>query len=345
MLVAAFVSPFTVVPEGKFSISIQGSSFVDGTGNPFIPRGISIGWPERKRAMPFTIAQLQSWNVKMVRIIMDEDCYLSINNAPSCWNGTGPWGTGYRTQIINFVNACAAANIYVVLTLTDVGAGTNIPRINGNPLPDRDHAPTLWTTVAGDFKSLRNVVFNPFNEPNGFVDNTASWTLWRDGDTGNNKSCIDITYSTSYACAGMQELVTAIRNAGATKQPIILDGWNYASWFTQWETYAPNDPSNLLAGSAHFYDVATSSVQSAIQPLLTAGTPVLVTELGELDCAHTYIDQAGPFLNSLKVGQLYWAWNWPSFPCASSPNLISDTTGPTPTAYGVGVKSYLLSFP
>ena len=79
-----------------------------------------------------------------------------------------------------------------------------------------------------------------------------------------------------------------------------------------------------------------------MQPVI-AQVPVSAGEIGENDCASGYVTQLMTWLDSQQTSYLAWAWN-ADFKCSSGPGLISDYTG-TPTNYGAGVKSHLLSLP
>ena len=72
---------------------------------------------------------------------------------------------------------------------------------------------------------------------------------------------------------------------------------------------------------------------------VTAIVPLIAGEIGENDCAHTYIDPLMSWLNSKSASYLAWAWNT-DFNCTSGPGLITSYTG-TPTAYGAGYESEL----
>jgi hypothetical protein len=71
-----------------------------------------------------------------------------------------------------------------------------------------------------------------------------------------------------------------------------------------------------------------------------ARVPVIAGELGENDCADTYIEPLLNWLDSRHTGYLAWTWN--TWDCSSGPALISDYNG-TPTAYGAGYRQHLLT--
>jgi hypothetical protein len=68
--------------------------------------------------------------------------------------------------------------------------------------------------------------------------------------------------------------------------------------------------------------------------------PVVVGELGELDCGDSLYP---PFLNFAdQHGISYLAWAWFAGSCRGEPSLITNYSG-TPTAYGVGFQQHLTS--
>ena len=153
----------------------------------------------------------------------------------------------------------------------------------------------------------------------------------------------------------MTQLVNVVRATGAT-QPIMLGGLSYASDLSQWLAYVPADPiagPAQLVASYHSYcgppgtstvaqcQAAMTSIESQQWPVVSTvakSVPVVTGELGEYDCATTYIIPYMTFADAGGISYLGWAWN--PYNCGSFPALISDYTG-TPTAFGIGLKSHL----
>jgi len=164
---------------------------------------------------------------------------------------------------------------------------------------------------------------------------TAGWTCWLNGGT-----CSGITYQV----AGMQAMVNAVRSTGATNV-LMLGGVTWSNDLTQWLAHEPTDPQHNLVASWHSYNFNACSNQSCwtsqIQPV-AAQVPVVTGEMGENDCAGGYINQLMPFLDSIGVSYLGWAWN-ADFNCSSGPSLITDYVPGTPTAFGAAYKAHLAS--
>jgi hypothetical protein len=138
----------------------------------------------------------------------------------------------------------------------------------------------------------------------------------------------------------MQTLVNTVRATGATNV-LMLGGLAYANDLSQWLTYKPTDSLNNIAASFHLYNFNTCNYANCwvvnVQPV-AASVPIIAGEIGEGDCAHTFIDTAMAWLDSQGIGYLAWAWN--TYNCWNFPSLISDYSG-TPTAYGIGYQQHL----
>ena len=141
----------------------------------------------------------------------------------------------------------------------------------------------------------------------------------------------------------MQSMVNAVRGTGAANV-LMLGGEEYSNDLTSWLAYEPTDPDHNLVASWHSYNFNTCSSQSCwtsqVAPV-AASVPVVAGEIGENDCADSYVDPLMTWLDSQGISYLAWAWN-ADFACSSGPGLITDYTG-TPTAYGAGVEAHLQS--
>jgi hypothetical protein len=159
----------------------------------------------------------------------------------------------------------------------------------------------------------------------------VSWTCWRDG--GN---C-----GIGFTAAGMQEMVTAIRNTGAN-QLILLGGNTWSNDLTQWIAYKPNDPLNNLAAAWHIYNFNycsnTSCYNSDVGPVVSQ-YPVVATEFGADNCDGTYLNNLMSWLDSKGQGYLGWTWDTWGSGC-SAIALVNDYSG-TPTQYGQYLKDHL----
>jgi hypothetical protein len=273
------------------------------------------------------ITAMLSWKISIVRIPLNEDCWLGINGEPA--NGTS--ATRYRSDIRTYVDLLSQNGLKVIVEMHWSAPGSQ-QATGQQPMPDADHAPSFWTSVADTFKSNDGVFFDLYNEPY-----TSSWLCWRNGSTGANvKPCSDV----GFAVAGMQTLVDTVRDTGATNL-ILLGGLNYANNLSGWLQNVPVDPLNNLAASLHIYNFNTCNTISCLNAQVApvrAHYRVLAEEIGENDCGHDFIDRIMPWLDSHQIGYLGWTWN--TYNCSSTPALISDYNG-TPTNYGIGLKKHL----
>ena len=291
------------------------------------------------------LGRIAAWGANAVRVPLNESCWLGINGVDPAYSGET-----YRTAIREYVDRLNAAGLRVILDLHWTAPGEAVAT-DQQPMPDRDHAPDFWRSVAEEFKHNRSVVFDLFNEPypDSNASSTAAWECVRDGGT-----CPGVPY----VAAGMQELVDAVRHTGA-RNVLMVGGPQYAGTVEKWTDYQPRDPSQQLAASIHIYfDTPASpewspcylqSCWEATIAELAKTTPVVIGELGERDCSSGLIDGTAmtPPQDSLldwadAHGVSYLAWGWTTSSCEGEPALITDYDG-TPTPYGAGIRQHLLS--
>ena len=79
---------------------------------------------------------------------------------------------------------------------------------------------------------------------------------------------------------------------------------------------------------------------SQVAPVIKK-VPLIAGEIGENDCADDYISPLMTWLDARSASYLAWAWN-ADFGCGSGPGLITSYNG-TPTGYGKGYRTHLLS--
>jgi len=273
-----------------------------------------------------SIQAMSAWHMNAVRVPLNEDCWLGINNSPAADSGTA-----YRAAIAAYVRKLHHAGMYAILDLHWTAAGT-AQALAQHEMPDADHATDFWKSVATSFKSDGSTVFDLFNEPYG-----VSWTCWRDGgDCG-----------VGYQVVGMQALVDAVRSTGA-RNPVLVGGLSRANDLSSWLTYPPKDSTGNLMASWHSYSSNTCNNEacwtSKIAPV-AARVPLVTGEMGESDCAHGYVDALLPWLDKHSAGYLGWGWTTPGpagCQAGSSFYLITDYKG-TPSSYGAGLRNHLAS--
>jgi hypothetical protein len=210
-------------------------------------------------------------------------------------------GASYRRQVVDYVRRLNAQGFVVILDLHLTAPGRTLAFAQF-PLPDADHSPDFWRSVATTFKDNRSVVFEVFNEPN-LANGRLTWSCLRDGCTLPNR-CADCAEGFveeggevnhgcrrcptprkpqgRYRAAGMQALVDTVRSTGAT-QPIIVPGLDYTNDLRRWLAFKPNDPQGQVAASFHSYDSGrcrdVACWEREVAPV-AAQVPVVATEFG-----------------------------------------------------------------
>lgn len=275
--------------------------------------GIFAG-PTGKQA----IAAMVSWHINVVRLPLNEDCWLGINGAPGRYSGAR-----YRTAIRRYVISLNQAGLYVIVDLHWNAPGT-AQATGQQPMADLDHAPAFWSSVAREFAGDPAVIFDLYNEPHDI-----SWPCWRDG-------CV---VGEGWRVAGMQALVNAVRSTGA-RQPILVSGLDWANDLSSWLRFRPSDPANQLLSGVHVYnDLACTTVacwNGDVRPVARV-VPVIAGELGDKACSAAFISSFMHWADRVGVSYLGWSWN-PSG-CAG-PGLIRSWDG-QPTAYGGVLREHL----
>src|SRR5262249_3900818 len=175
-------------------------------------------------------AAIAAWHVNVVRVPLNEDCWLGINGVKPQYSGAT-----YQAAIADWVKTLHAHRMYAILELPWNAAGATLA--NGQlPLPDADHAPTFWADVAKAFAGDLGTVFDLYNEPYVSTSNANTqdpWACWRDGCTIKADSAI----AADWTAAGMQALVDAVRGTGA-ENVIMLGGLAYANDLSGWIAHA-----------------------------------------------------------------------------------------------------------
>ena len=102
-------------------------------------------------------------------------------------------------------------------------------------------------------------------------------------------------------------------------------------------------PPQQLVAAAHLYGYhPTESLNNHIG-LVAKQFPVVIGEIGEMNCADNEIENLLQWADANKVSYLAWAWSTGG--CDSEPALISNYNG-MPTNYGLSYREHLrASFP
>jgi hypothetical protein len=343
------------------AISISGNHFVNGPngiGQAIQLRGVNISSSEYACADNYgyddgqytdaTAAAIAAWGANVVRVPLNEDCWLNTSLPP----GDPYGGAGYQHEIEGFVSDLNTHGIYAILDLHWTAPG-NQTALEQQPMPDLDHSPAFWTSVATAFKSNPAVVFDLFNEPfdptdprsgsDGNASDAVTWGCWESGTKPDPVGggapplpCDTQAYdavgnpTTRYQIVGMQTLLTDIRNAGAT-QPIMAGGLDYADDLGDtndangggqgWMQHAPDDPLKQEAASFHNYQGKGCDNQTCWDTTVksvAAHVPVATGEFAEdnylaAGCnaspgANTFDDRYMDWADTNGVSYLAWVW-------------------------------------
>ena len=352
LALASPAAPASASPSGTSpatpALHVQGNGLVDASGHPVVLRGVNRSGSEYMclgggsifdgPSDAASLAAIRSWRTNAVRVPLNEDCWLGINGVPASTSGGA-----YQAAIRDYVGLLEQNGLYPILDLHWSAPGSTVAN-NQQPMPDSDHAPAFWSSVASAFRGDDAVILDLFNEPypDYLDDSTAGWTCWRDGGT-----CTGVAFDV----AGMQLLVNTVRATGATNV-IALGGLGWSNFLDQWLTFKPSDPLNALVAAWHTYDFAmcqtTDCLDATVAPV-AAQVPVLAAEIGDDQCDATFMNTIMGWLDAHQIGYLTWAWDvWGQRygdpdSCASFA-LIRDYAG-TPTTYGAIFKTHLAQLP
>jgi hypothetical protein len=329
--------------RAQLALHVQGTRLVTRDGAPVVLRGVNrdgtdFDCAEGKGIFdgptgPHSILALEGWHINAVRLPLNEACWLGLPGVPLPYSGAN-----YRAAIESYVQALTGNGLYVIVDLHKNAPGTEIDTHSFQRMPDADHAPAFWTSVASDFGTNGMVLFDLFNEPHDIT-----WPCWRDGGA----ACTGVPFK----AAGMQQLVSVVRATGATNV-VVLAGVSWASDLSGWLAHMPQDPLHNLTAAVHVYtqDFACRGVAcyaSRFAPV-AAHVPLVVGEFGtdvhDGYCGLGGVDILLEWLDRHTVSYLAWTWNVGTQSCGSQ-SLISDWNGTPMAPNGTYYRSHLLTIP
>jgi hypothetical protein len=350
------------------SLAVQGNKLVNtDTNQVFQPRGVN--WPSFEYACAYgygysnsasetqvgptdaNAALLASWHVNVVRIPLNQSCWSGDNGYPRHDNTDEDLDSGgYRDAVSDWVKKLHDHGIATILDL-HWSAPHNAEAIGQRAMAD-NLSDDFWQSVATRFKDDRSMIFDAFNEPYSKAADDPhpfelTWSCWRDGGCDAPNQNDDGGPDTgTFRVTGMQQLVNAIRGAGAT-QPIMIAGLDYANDLSQWLKNKPKD--NQLVASFHNYETQRCSTvacwDAEIAPI-AASVPVVAGEFGESDCKSDHDVSFMNWADQHGVGYLMWQWvvleaGEKANPECASLQIISDTKGTPAAPNGTAFKAHL----
>jgi endoglucanase len=288
-----------------------------------------------------SIDAISKWHVNIVRVLLNEDCWLDINGMNPAYAGKK-----YRDAIVDYVDLLHRHGMYAEVSLI-WGAPGKYKATYQPDAPDEDHSPKMWSSMAATFKGDPNVILAPWGET------TVGWKCFM------RKGCDDeATYGPSnkfYLTAPMQQAVNLMRAAGyrgVISIPCIdyanacgkIDGSDYDG--STWLKSHPSDPDGQLIAEAHVYGKnlcdSVSCFDSSMRPIVKV-VPLIFGETGETydasDCGSSYISTFMSWADAHGVG--YEAWTWDTW--GGCGVLIKSYSGTPSCAWARWVRHHYLS--
>jgi endoglucanase len=302
--------------DQPLTIKVVGSGLVNGVGRPLRLAGVTRSGTETMCARgagvfdgpadEASVRAIASWPVNVVRVPLNQDCWLGDGEVPAQYSGGA-----YRAAIVEYVRTLHRNGLYAELSLASPAS-----------MPD-DRASGFWQSVATTFGHDAATMFNLYGAPHD-----VSWRCWRDG----GRACPGVR------ATGMQTLVNAVRSTGA-EQPIAVSGIGWGNDVSEWLRWRPTDPGAALVAEVHVFDGSAcrdvACWRRTVLPV-AAKVPVVTGELGVTRCGRSVVDSYLPFARGGGISYVAWTWNVG----AGCSALIASWAG-VPTAYGFLFKQQL----
>ncbi len=332
-------------------LHVSGNELVDGNDNVIRLQGVNRSGTEYACVQGWgifdgpndaaSIDAIVSWRVNIVRVLLNEDCWLDINGVNPAYAGKN-----YRDAIVDYVNLLHRHGLYAEVSLIWGAPGKYLATYQPDA-PDEDHSPKMWSSMAATFKNDPNVILAPWGET------TVGWKCFMRKGCDN-----EATYGPSnqyYLTAAMQQAVNRMRKAGyhgIISIPCIdyanacgkIDGSDYNG--STWLKSRPSDPDGQLIAEAHVYGKnlcdTVKCFDSSMKPI-TKVVPMIFGETGETydasDCGSGYIATFMDWADAHGVG--YEAWTWDTW--GGCGVLIKSYHGTPSCAWARWVKQHYLS--
>jgi len=353
------------------AIHVSGNHLVDGAGTTVTLHGADLsgtefacdqsggptnrGWSiygGQPLGQLSTYQAMAAWDIDVVRVPLNEDCWLGINGVNPAYGGSN-----YQAAIATEVSLIHQAGMIAILDLhwSAPGAWAAIAQ---QPIADADHSIAFWHSVATYFKGDPALIFDLYNEPflysNYFTNPSQDpWQCWLDGcsltqfvsadQVGPSGQATGYTTSYTWQTAGMQQLINAIRATGAT-QPLLVNGVDWANDDSGWLAHAPQDPLGQIIAGAHDYPGETCDTPTcwdSQQKPISATYPFLVGETGDSTTAPaSFLPTFLPYADSHGWSYLAWTWNPWTY---TNDVLITNWSGTPNAGEGTYYQQHLLS--
>ena len=345
---AAAFAPSGGPLTGPVQPAVLGNQLIDSrTNKPWAPHGASVpsleyacvqGWAPNANFTQAGAQAMAAWGMDVVRFPLNQDCWLGTDGAPTSGSGSAE---DYRARVAQWVGWAHEAGMVVIFDL-HWSAPPGYYGIDQLSMTD-SQSKTFWQQVAAAYQGDPSVMFELFNEP--YEWSGLTWTCWANGGCelpvanqswGWAPSSAD--GSATFAVTGMKELVAAVRDAGA-KQPVIVNGLNYANDLSGWLANAPDDAQIVAGWHAYKDQGCAAACRDSTIAAVAARVPVLITEFGYEPGEPAYFGQVMDWADARGIGYLPWAWWWNA---GTGPYQLLADGNFTPTAgEGAAFKNHL----
>jgi endoglucanase len=286
-----------------------------------------------------SVRAIASWHVNVVRIPLNEDCWLGINGIKPAYSGAR-----YRDAVLGYVKLLHRYGLYAELSLIWGAPGSYQAAYQPNA-PDENHAPAMWASMATTFGHDPDVILSPWGET------TLGWSCFM------RTECNDQTTfgpdNVRYRDAPMQQAVDRMRGAGsqgviaipclyyANSCGTLPNGSLYRG--STWLRSRPTDPANQLIAEAHIYAknlcASAACFNASMAPIIKV-VPLIFGETGETydasDCGSRNVSTIMNWADRNGVGYETWTWDtW--LTCGA---LIRNYTGTPYSGYGKFVQKH-----
>jgi endoglucanase len=325
VLALAFASPALALPPG---LHVSGNRLLDARGRRVALHGVNRsgteyacvqGWGMFDGPSDASSARaIASWQVNFVRVPINEDCWLSINDVKPALSGAA-----YRRAMVDYVRLLNRNGIYVEVSLIWAAPGRQQATIQ--PVaPDEDHAPAVWRSMARTFAHDHEVILAPWGETE-----VSARCFLRGGRCG------------PYRVAGMQQAVRVMRAAGY-RGVISIPGIDYANDLSHWLAQEPHDPLHQLVAEAHVYGGNTCDSVACLDRTMAPvarRVPLIFGEYGpsynDSTCGPDGVPAILRWADAHHAG--YAAWTWDTW--GNCEALIKSYDGTPANAWGAFVRS------
>jgi hypothetical protein len=154
---------------GSPTLRVQDHRLVNGAGQDLQLRGVNRAVFESRCTYDNTgiadgpidqtsVSAMLAWKINAVRVTLNEDCWLGINELPLDGNAAS-----YRAEVADYVGLLRRNGLYVLLVPESSAPGSQ-RSTQIDYMPDSDYMLAFWSSVAATFKDDHGIVFDPITE-------------------------------------------------------------------------------------------------------------------------------------------------------------------------------------